>query len=123
MDTGYSKWRKLDNAALAFPLVTGKDEMLTSKKGHLSWSPVTTSRISISCSSRRRNNGDKIGQGRENAKLFLKEHPDLMEEVEQKVREKYAQKEGVDQVENEEKASDKTVKEPVKAAKKADDAE
>lgn len=68
-------------------------------------------------------NGDKIGQGRENAKLFLKEHPDLMEEVEQKVREKYAQKEGVDQVENEEKASDKTVKEPVKAAKKADDAE
>ena len=68
-------------------------------------------------------NGDKIGQGRENAKLFLKEHPDLMEEVEQKVREKYAQKEGVDQVENEEKASDKTVKEPVKAAKKADDAD
>ena len=68
-------------------------------------------------------NGDKIGQGRENAKLFLKEHPDLMEEVEQKVREKYAQKEGVDQVENEEKASDKTDKEPVKAAKKADDAE
>lgn len=68
-------------------------------------------------------NGDKIGQGRENAKLFLKEHPDLMEEVEQKVREKYAQKEGVDQVENEEKASDKIVKEPVKAAKKADDAE
>ena len=68
-------------------------------------------------------NGDKIGQGRENAKLFLKEHPDLMEEVEQKVREKYAQKEGVDQVENEEKASDKTVKEPVKAGKKADDAE
>lgn len=68
-------------------------------------------------------NGDKIGQGRENAKLFLKEHPDLMEEVEQKVREKYAHKEGVDQVENEEKASDKTVKEPVKAAKKADDAE
>lgn len=68
-------------------------------------------------------NGDKIGQGRENAKLFLKEHPDLMEEVEQKVREKYAQKEGIDQVENEEKASDKIVKEPVKAAKKADDAE
>ena len=60
-------------------------------------------------------NGDKIGQGRENAKLFLKEHPDLMEEVEQKVREKYAQKEGVDQVENEEKASDKTVKEDRKS--------
>ena len=26
MDSGYSKWRKLDNAALAFPLVTGKDD-------------------------------------------------------------------------------------------------
>ena len=24
MDTGYSKWRKLDNAALAFPLVSEK---------------------------------------------------------------------------------------------------
>ena len=26
MDTGYSKWRKLDNAALAFPAVTGKND-------------------------------------------------------------------------------------------------
>ena len=26
METGYSKWRKLDNAALAFPLVTGKHD-------------------------------------------------------------------------------------------------
>ena len=26
MDTGYSKWRKLDNAALAFPLVSGKND-------------------------------------------------------------------------------------------------
>ncbi|MEI3193987.1 MAG: hypothetical protein V8S22_08760 [Lachnospiraceae bacterium] len=26
VDTGYSKWRKLDNAALAFPLVTGKND-------------------------------------------------------------------------------------------------
>ena len=32
-------------------------------------------------------NGDKIGQGRENAKLYLAEHPDVMEEVEAKVRE------------------------------------
>ncbi|MCD8154130.1 MAG: recombinase RecA [Clostridiales bacterium] len=30
--------------------------------------------------------GEKIGQGRENAKLYLKEHPDVMEEVERKVR-------------------------------------
>ncbi len=33
--------------------------------------------------------GSKIGQGRENAKLFLKEHPDVCEEVEKKVRELY----------------------------------
>lgn len=32
--------------------------------------------------------GNKIGQGRENAKLFLTEHPDIMEEVEKKVRAK-----------------------------------
>ncbi len=33
-------------------------------------------------------NGSKIGQGRENAKIYLKEHPEVMAEVEQKVREK-----------------------------------
>ena len=26
METGYPKWRKLDNAALAFPLVTDKND-------------------------------------------------------------------------------------------------
>ncbi len=31
----------------------------------------------------------KIGQGRENAKTYLKEHPDVMEEVEAKVRAHY----------------------------------
>ncbi len=30
--------------------------------------------------------GDKIGQGRENAKTFLKEHPEMRDEIEQKVR-------------------------------------
>jgi recombination protein RecA len=34
-------------------------------------------------------NDAKIGQGRENAKIYLREHPDVMEEVEQKVREIY----------------------------------
>lgn len=34
-------------------------------------------------------NDGKIGQGRENAKLYLKENPDVMAEVENKVREKY----------------------------------
>ena len=33
--------------------------------------------------------GNKIGQGRENAKLYLKEHPDFCDEVEQKVRQHY----------------------------------
>ena len=31
-------------------------------------------------------NGEKIGQGRENTKQYLLEHPDLMQEIEQKVR-------------------------------------
>lgn len=30
--------------------------------------------------------GEKIGQGRENVKIFLAEHPDIMEEVENKVK-------------------------------------
>ncbi|MBR6538018.1 MAG: recombinase RecA [Lachnospiraceae bacterium] len=34
-------------------------------------------------------NDEKIGQGRENAKQFLKEHPEVMDEVEAKVREVY----------------------------------
>ncbi len=34
-------------------------------------------------------NGDKIGQGRENAKSYLTEHPDIMEEIEAKVRAHY----------------------------------
>ncbi len=47
-------------------------------------------------------NGEKIGQGRENAKQFLIEHKDIYEEVEAKVREHYFNKES----ENEE-AEDK----------------
>ena len=31
-------------------------------------------------------NGDRIGQGRENVKIFLKDHPDICEEIEKKVR-------------------------------------
>ena len=33
--------------------------------------------------------GDKIGQGRENAKLFLREHPEIRDEIEKKVRVQY----------------------------------
>ena len=31
-------------------------------------------------------NGEKIGQGRENAKIFLKEHPEIADEIEAKIR-------------------------------------
>ena len=34
-------------------------------------------------------NGDKIGQGRENAKAYLAEHPEVMEELEEKIRAHY----------------------------------
>jgi recombination protein RecA len=34
-------------------------------------------------------NEERLGQGRENAKQFLKEHPELTDEIEQKVREAY----------------------------------
>ncbi|WP_422448743.1 recombinase RecA [Thermoanaerobacterium sp. DL9XJH110] len=32
---------------------------------------------------------ERIGQGRENAKQYLKEHPDVLKKIEQKVKEKY----------------------------------
>lgn len=31
-------------------------------------------------------NGEKLGQGRENAKIFLKEHPEIAQEIENKIR-------------------------------------
>ena len=34
-------------------------------------------------------NGEKIGQGRENAKSYLESHPEVMEEIERKVRAYY----------------------------------
>ena len=34
-------------------------------------------------------NGEKIGQGKENVKIYLKENPELMEELENKIREHY----------------------------------
>lgn len=42
-------------------------------------------------------NGEKIGQGRENAKLFLAQNPDICDEVEQKVRDYYHLNEGAEQ--------------------------
>ena len=37
-------------------------------------------------------NGEKIGQGKENVKLFLKENPDICNEIETKIREHYGWK-------------------------------
>ena len=34
-------------------------------------------------------NGQKIGQGRENAKAFLTQNPDIMKEIEGKVRDNF----------------------------------
>ena len=34
-------------------------------------------------------NGERIGQGRENAKKYLEENPEIMAEVEKKVRAKF----------------------------------
>jgi recombination protein RecA len=34
-------------------------------------------------------NGDKIGQGKENAKTYLKEHPEIADEIEKAIRDKY----------------------------------
>ncbi|MCR5387785.1 MAG: recombinase RecA [Lachnospiraceae bacterium] len=39
-------------------------------------------------------NGDKIGQGRENAKLFLENNPEICNEIEAKVREHYGLENG-----------------------------
>ena len=49
-------------------------------------------------------NGEKIGQGRENAKLYLTEHPDVMEEIDHKVRVAY----GLEQEEDMSDAGEKT---------------
>jgi len=52
-------------------------------------------------------NGDKIGQGRDNTKQFLAEHPEIAEEIEKKVRDKYVIKpEDVGEEEDEELPED-----------------
>ena len=53
--------------------------------------------------------GNKIGQGRENAKNYLKENPSVCDEVEQKVREHFGLTD----------AAEETEKETVKSTKKA----
>lgn len=79
--------------------------------------------------------GEKIGQGRENAKSYLESHPEMMDEIEQKVRahyhlgEEYQEKEGADDLKLTAKAgskstakSDKTDAQNGKAADKTEQA-
>ena len=48
-------------------------------------------------------NGEKIGQGRDNTKQFLAEHPEIADEIEKKVRDKYVIKpEGIEEEADEE---------------------
>ena len=65
---------------------------------------------------------ERIGQGRENAKKYMKEHPDIMEEVTKKVRAAY----GIDDKQDDEQLElktddDKGTKSAAKSAKKVED--
>lgn len=62
--------------------------------------------------------GEKIGQGRENAKKYLEEHPDVYEDIQTQVRKAY----GIDAESLEEKENPEKVKEQ-RAKKAADPAE
>lgn len=67
--------------------------------------------------------GEKIGQGRENAKGYLESHPEMMDEIEQKVRahyhlgEEYREKESADDLKLTAKADSKSAD---KSSDKAD---
>ena len=56
-------------------------------------------------------NGDKIGQGRENAKTYLSEHPEIMEELEKNIRAHYHIGAEGDMEETEEDAAEGITKE------------
>ena len=56
--------------------------------------------------------GNKIGQGRENAKIFLKDHPDICDEIEKQVRDHYGFEDDLL-----DKKEEKTSKKSAKAAK------
>lgn len=55
-------------------------------------------------------NGDKIGQGRENAKKFLEDHPDIYQDINTKVRKEF----GIDEKSIEDRENPEKVKETLK---------
>lgn len=59
-------------------------------------------------------NGEKIGQGRENAKLYLEQNPDVCAEVDRQIRTHYGL------LEDESAAADEAAAAPSKRSKKAD---
>jgi recombination protein RecA len=59
-------------------------------------------------------NGEKIGQGRENAKLYLEQNPDVCAEVDRQIRTHYGL------LEDERAAADEAAAAPSKRSKKAD---
>ena len=61
---------------------------------------------------------DRIGQGRENAKQYLEEHPDVYDEVKEKVRKAY----GIDSKAIEERENPEKIKQEKEAAGVKDDA-
>ena len=63
--------------------------------------------------------GDKIGQGRENAKQFLKQNPEICHEIEERVREGF----GLDSAGIDEEKAEKAQKEKTEAAGKKNAAE
>lgn len=57
----------------------------------------------------------KLGQGRDNAKQFLKDHPDIMKEIEDKIKEKFAERQA-----EEESAAPAAAKKKTKLEEKAE---
>ena len=66
--------------------------------------------------------GNKIGQGRENAKTYLIEHPDILAEVEQKVRDKFFNKDA-NEASEDVKDAEQTAKEDGTVSKTSKNAE
>lgn len=64
-------------------------------------------------------NGEKIGQGRENAKIFLIGHPDIMQEIESQVRAHYFSDDTLEESVSDEDNDEKT---KAKSAKKKEEA-
>lgn len=67
--------------------------------------------------------GEKIGQGRENAKKYLEEHPDVYEDIQTQVRKAYGiDAESLEEKENPEKVKEQRAKKAAPAEEKQDEA-